>query len=238
MVFFLEHQSSLSSFFCFPLHAFPYRPFQLLYSSGDLQKLVPFIPVLGRALCVLDNKLLNDNFLNNKIPNLGIFRSVPCQVIHNLGSPTPWVSSLPVLTERWIVSRASAPLWSEASVMAQVGTPTPHLPLTSSPTPVILVRDLQKLVPFILGVGRVVFILLIWKLSGWEDASAAPLCLSHGTSSCFPWEKQSRWKAEMKCRSKVNTVIKFLIKGWNAYHIKATKKHIKYFRDVLCPRKH
>lgn len=61
-------------------------------------------------------------------------------------------------------------------MMAQVDTPTPHLPLPSSSTPVILVRDLQKLVPFIPEVGRVVFILLIWKLSEWEDASTAPLC--------------------------------------------------------------
>lgn len=30
MVFFLKHQGSLSSFLCFPLHAFPYHPLQLL----------------------------------------------------------------------------------------------------------------------------------------------------------------------------------------------------------------
>lgn len=38
-----------------------------------------------------------------------------------------------------------------------------------------------------------------------------------------PWERQSRWKAEMKWRSKVNSVIRFLIKDKTLITSKALK---------------
>lgn len=74
----------------------------------------------------------------------------------------------------------------------------------SAHLPVILLADCQKLVPFIPEVGRLLFIWLIRKLSGWEDKSAAPFLSSHGTNSCFPWREaeQMEGRDEMKIKSK------------------------------------
>lgn len=88
--------------------------------------------------------------------------------------------------------------------MAQMDTQPPHHPLPPSLAPVILLGDCQELVPFIPEVGRLLFIWLIRKLSGWEDKSAAPFPSSHGTNSCFPLREaeQMEGRDEMKIKSK------------------------------------
>lgn len=117
---------------------------------------------------------------------------IPCSLSADLHIPSSCKEEPPV-TSRIASETASWHRWTQP----------PRLPLPSSLAPVILV-DCQKLVPFIPEVGRVLFVLLIWKLSGWEDKTAAPLHSSHGTSSCFPLREaeQMEGRDEMKIKSK------------------------------------